>query len=152
MSNKEVLNRYRPSDTCPECGAREVYEALVDIKDESESPLTSTIDICGACGKAWEREHRDRPTLEACSNCAFHPMSREMLSGEFWTILRNALEGSGIFYCHKRVPFDVPKEGGTHGFDHKINAAGTRVTNATVCAGWIKAKQREKQTSTKEKA
>lgn len=61
---------------------------------------------------------------------------------------------------HRRVPFGVKatellkvKAGADGnvslgGFQHQVNAAGNRITNAPVCAGWLKAKLREKGRST----
>lgn len=139
----------RDSDTCPACGKATVWAGI-----ETAGVVGPVwIDGCASCLALWERETRARPTKEPCSNCAWLPGSRESKSGELIAIEMSTIYGPGIFYCHRRVPFksnacDIVErkdtELKTHGFDHKINAAGTRVTNATVCAGWLKAKLRAK--------
>ena len=129
----------RPGDTCPACRAETVVEG---VRTESHGGPVF-IDGCATCQALWERETRKRSCDEPCSNCALLPGSPEMESGEIWTIMRNCLEGPGIFYCHRRVPFGLSD--GNKSFQHERNAAGTRVTNASVCAGWIRAKLKEKR-------
>lgn len=128
----------RHGDTCPECGGREVWHALT-MEEHNGSTF---IDGCGICLHLWERETRKAPTKEPCSNCAWMPGSKEIRSGEIYTHVANCIDGPGIFYCHKRVVFSA--ENG-RGFQHEINSAGTRITNATVCAGWLKAKVQQKR-------
>ena len=126
----------RPDDTCPKCGGHKVWQALMKQQHNG----TTYIDGCASCLVLWERESRALPAAEPCSNCAWLTGSKEIESGDIYGIVASCIDGPGVFYCHKRVPF---KPGA--GFAHQINAAGTRVTNATVCAGWIAAKLREKR-------
>lgn len=128
----------REGDSCPRCGSAEVFEG---ITTESHNGPTH-LDVCASCSAVWERETRERPTSEPCTNCAWLPGSREHESGELFGIIMSTIDGDGVFYCHRRVPFDV-KDGKETGFEHKIE--GRRCTNATVCAGWIQAKLREKR-------
>lgn len=128
----------RLDDVCPNCGRREVWQALT--KEEHNG--STFIDGCGACLHLWERETREAPAKEPCSNCAWLPGSKEARSGEIFGHIANCIDGSGIFYCHKRVPFGDPSN---PGYQHKKNAAGTRIVNATVCAGWLKAKVQAKR-------
>lgn len=141
--------KLREGDTCPACGSGLVF-AGVETKGHAGSVF---IDGCADCLKLWERETRANPSSEPCSNCAWLPGSREIRSGEIYTLIQRTIHGAGIFYCHRRVPFSraiadmKPGEPGgcATGFDHKMNEAGTRVTNAAVCAGWLKAKLAEKR-------
>lgn len=139
------LAKFRPSDTCPHCGSGEVFEGTT-IQAHA-GPVH--IDGCASCQKVWERETRANPGLEPCSNCAFLPGSPEMESGKMWEIIRATLEGPGIFYCHRRVPFSIA-DGRNGGFEHQIDGSGRRCTNASPCAGWIKAKLREKRSQVEE--
>ena len=139
MSRPALIARH--GDLCPCCGGTEIWQALE--KAAHNGPVF--IDGCGKCGEIWERETRAAPAVEPCSNCAWMEGSPEIKSGEIYGLIASCIEGKGIFYCHKRVPIEKDRASGRKGFKHEINAAGDRCTNATVCAGWIKAKQREKQ-------
>lgn len=146
--------KWREGDTCPACGAGQVWAG--PSHPGPSGPVW--IDGCAACQAMWERETRTKPTAEPCSNCAFLPNSRESRTGEIYGIISATIEGKGIFYCHRRVPFGVKAtellkakadaDGNVSlgGFQHQVNAAGNRITNAPVCAGWLKAKLREKGT------
>lgn len=141
--------KLRDGDKCPACGSSNVFEG---VKQEAHAGDVF-FDGCSDCLVIWERETRDRPTAEPCANCAWLPGSREIASGEIWTLFQKTIHGNGIFYCHKRVPITLPiaeiVAGGSIGptitFEHKKNEAETRIINATVCAGWIRTKLKEKK-------
>lgn len=132
--------RWRKGDTCPACSSPDVF-AGVELQEHAGEVF---IDGCGRCGALWQRETRAAPTKEACTNCAWRAGSPEVKSGKIFTIMQRTLWGKGIFYCHRRVPFRI-KDGTNTEFEHKANDAGTRITNATVCAGWLRAKIRERK-------
>jgi len=130
-------------DTCPACGGGDVRAVSAA---EAHNGVVM-IDGCVSCGKAWERETRLVPALEPCTNCAFMAGSPEQVDGRFWQIIRNTVEGDGLFYCHKRLPFDAREACATGNalFESHVTDDGKRITNAPICAGWIRAKLREKR-------
>ena len=133
-----VLDRpVRPGDICPVCSA----ETVVDSVETCSHGGPVHIDICRTCQAVWERETRADPAVEPCSNCAFLPGSPEFKSGEIIGIVDKTIDGPGIFYCHRRVPFEV-KTGKR--FLHQMDGERSRCTNARVCAGWIRAKLADK--------
>lgn len=134
--------RIRAGDTCPACGSDQVFEG---VKQEAHAGDVF-FDGCSQCLVIWERETREHPSREPCSNCAWLPGSKEVASGEIFTLIQRTIHGRGIFYCHRRVPFTLDLVSHEQsGFQHKPNDAGDRITNATVCAGWLRAKLKEKK-------
>ena len=139
-SRKPIAERMRPGDTCPSCGAATVFEGV----EHCSHGGAVIIDGCITCSSVWERETRVNPAVEPCSNCAWLAGSPEFESGALYGIIASTIDGDGIFYCHRRVPFEL-KEGKR--FLHQMDEQRSRCTNARVCAGWIRAKLSDKRGS-----
>lgn len=125
------IRKHKP-DTCPACGSQLVFVATqLD---------TAILDCCATCSATWERDdRREGATSDPCGNCAFRPGSAEQADPARWReIVDGTVRKTGFFFCHKRVPVHIDKNGVLE-FQFKKNNKGVPI-NASLCVGWGEAR------------
>jgi hypothetical protein len=126
----------QPMLACPACGSTRIMSL-------------DGMGGCADCRKAWyaipagEAHTVDgelMPFKKACDDCAFRRGSTERADGYAWAQLQDSLEAGGQFFCHKGVPFTLPKDGEQIEFEYPHGADGKPDrSRLRTCAGYLAA-------------
>jgi hypothetical protein len=142
-----IIERAVPRDArdrCPKCGGADVARAMV--KPGKFGGYGPEIAACVACRALWEPLHHDLiwdpddslcAFKDPCDNCAFRPGSSEQRDKKEWASIKQNIEQSGGFYCHKGVPIEP---GAKYGFAYPHDAEGKpERLKLRLCRGWLNA-------------
>lgn len=123
-------------ERCPACGSANIV-------------TLGEMGGCGSCLKAWyalppgepyKVDGELMPFKKPCNDCAFRRGSTERADGYAWANLQDRLHDGGQFYCHKGVPFTLPKNGLEIEFEYPRGPDGKLDRERLrLCAGYLAA-------------